>query len=205
MNHDMEAPPHDSHATISLPSLSTPQRFHHDGFHSIFRYLNITELMAVAQSCQSWLAAVSSSSLPSTVSLHPSSLRQLLSSRCRHIVRQLDVRDTITLQQLRKVCAELSSLSSLHVTVDIGGVRRVPKPIAFPKKLTSLSIELVLVGHGQIHQMVRTIQQAVIDSCFDVQTLTSLSLTLTYKEVWVNWQGLRQLKNLKELTIRSVD
>jgi len=98
-----------SAASSSYSSLSIAQRFHHDGIHSIFRYLTLRELNRAAQTCKQWLNAAMNPSFhllsAVDVNVKTENVRTLIASRLRHLISKLTMTEWLT---------PISALRGLH-------------------------------------------------------------------------------------------
>jgi len=164
----------------SIP-VSIAQRFHHDGLHSIFRWLTMRELNAAAQTCKSWYAASISPSFRldcevNVGSLHPS----FPSSALRHHVRSIRLFGVQTISQLIQLnLAALSNVTKLSVVVNVNA--RPPSststsssPLSLlPPHLTSVELDVYENRKLSVEYVRRSVEllMPAVGSCHELENL----------------------------------
>jgi len=193
----------------SCTSLSIAQRFHHDGIHSIFRFLTMSELNHAAQACKQWLSAATDPSfrLSSTVHVRATleRLRAVIASPLRNHISKLTMAERMTsISQLRSLHV-LRHLPYLEIIVNISSIECISQqPIMLPPKLDHLVLTTRAVKDEPLcpsDAHMRGVQQLLINAAAAVSALTYLWLHLSDRDVELDCTHLINLVNLTDLTI----
>jgi len=200
-------------SSSSYASLPIAQRFHHDGLHSIFRFLRMRELNHAARSCRPWFAAAVNPSfhLPSLVPVYATleKLRALIASPLRNHINKLTLIESVTsIAQFTSLqCHALQSLTKFGVSIDLSSVKRTPRQaIMLPARLKKLTIWVDGVTNYALNPsdaVVRGVQQLLINAATRVSTLTHLKLYLSVRDVKLDDTCLINLVNLEYLSLES--
>jgi len=175
-----EEEPQSAPITPSPLVICIAQRFHHDGLHSIFRWLTVNQLNVASRACKRWYAASTSPSFHlgcdlKVGSLHPS----FHCSALRHHVSSLHLELMLTIPQLSELnLAALNRVEKLKLVIDANyrpptsTSISLPSCALLPPHLTSLQLEVQ--GHcsesAYVERSVKALLSAVT-SCHRLESL----------------------------------
>ncbi len=202
-----------SAAAASIPRLSTAQRFHTDGLHSAFGFLELKELPSVASVCLAWRDALYKER-PRTVTMSRIKPSQLLFFTASPLARHVQTLDLLKhgpcgLLEV-KLLQQLPSLTQLRMQVNgdafrdavrfTGGEAAAASLVSrmLPRSVTILELKLGRCAHQS--QM----QQLLVDVVSHQSQLTAL--TLDAVEVTTDGVGLsvlQRLSLLSEVTLKG--